>query len=115
MNMNFLYRRVLKPMLFLFSADSVHSFFITIGEFAGRCALLRWKLGFFYKYKGADISKVVDGITYRTPVLLSAGFDTDGQLTQVLSSLSFDNRASERRESASALHTAYPQQELRRV
>ena len=89
MNMNFLYRRVLKPMLFLFSADSVHSFFITIGEFAGRCALLRWKLGFFYKYKGADISKVVDGITYRTPVLLSAGFDTDGQLTQVLSSLSF--------------------------
>lgn len=87
--MNFLYRRVLKPILFLFSADSVHSFFITVGEFAGRCVVAKWFLGLFYTYKGTDISKTVDGITYRTPIILSAGFDPDGQLTQVLSSLSF--------------------------
>jgi dihydroorotate dehydrogenase subfamily 2 len=89
MDMNFLYRRVLKPILFLFSADSVHNLFITIGEFAGRFAFLRWLLGLFYNYRGTDISVTVDGVTYRTPILLSAGFDTNGRLARVLSSLSF--------------------------
>jgi len=87
--MNFLYRSVLKPILFLFNADVVHNLFITIGEIAGRFTFSRWLLGLFYNYRGPDISKTVDGITYRTPILLSAGFDPDGQLTQVLSSLSF--------------------------
>ncbi|MFA5745174.1 MAG: hypothetical protein WC887_03100, partial [Candidatus Paceibacterota bacterium] len=87
--MNTLYCRVLKPILFLFSADAVHALFITIGEFAGRCVIAKWLLRLFYNYRGPDISKVVDGITYRTPILLSAGFDPDGQLTRVLSSLSF--------------------------
>ncbi|MFA6278918.1 MAG: hypothetical protein WCS97_02500 [Candidatus Paceibacterota bacterium] len=87
--MSLLYQRVLKPILFQFSPDVVHDFFITIGETAGRFALSRWFLGLFYNYRGADISKTVDGITYRTPILLSAGFDPDGQLTQILPSLSF--------------------------
>ncbi|MCX6787512.1 MAG: hypothetical protein NTY93_03280 [Candidatus Kaiserbacteria bacterium] len=87
--MNFLYRRILRPILFLFNADAMHELFMAIGEFAGRFAVLRWKLGLFYNYRGTDISKTVDGITYRTPILLSAGFDPNGRLTRVLSSLSF--------------------------
>ena len=99
--MDSLYRRVLKPILFQFNPDTVHTFFITVGEIAGRFALSRWILGLFYNYKSketpysvrshlaTDISKTVDGITYRTPILLAAGFDPDGQLTQILPSLSF--------------------------
>ena len=60
-----------------------------VGEFAGRFALTRKLLSAFYEYKGKDISKVVDGVTYRTPVLLSAGFDNNGRLTRVLRSMSF--------------------------
>ncbi|MDP2651880.1 MAG: hypothetical protein Q8O94_01965 [bacterium] len=95
--MGVLYRRVLKPILFRFSPDTVHEFFIAVGETAGRFAISRWLLGLFYNYSagggpasgGRDISKTVDGIYYRTPILLSAGFDPDGQLTQILPSLSF--------------------------
>jgi len=87
--MDTLYRRVLKPILFNFSPDTVHDVFITVGETAGRFAFSRWLIGLFYNYRGADISKTVDGITYRTPIMLSAGFDPDGQLTQILPALSF--------------------------
>lgn len=87
--MDFLYQNALKPILFKIHPDYVHDWFMVLGEAAGRCALTRKLFAFFYGYHGTDISKVVDGITYRTPVLLSAGFDADGRLTQILSSLSF--------------------------
>jgi len=87
--MDALYRRVMRPVLFRMNADSVHNVFIAAGEFVGRFSVLRWLFGLFYNYKGADISKTVDSITYRTPVLLAAGFDPDGRLTQILPSLSF--------------------------
>jgi dihydroorotate dehydrogenase len=99
--MGIFYRRVLKPILFQFSPDTVHDFFIKVGEAAGRCPVSRWLLGLFYNYKSketplsarshlaTDISKTVDGIKYRTPIMLAAGFDPDGQLTQILPSLSF--------------------------
>jgi dihydroorotate dehydrogenase len=87
--MDFLYQYALKPILFKIHPDHVHDLFMSVGEMAGKCALTRKLFAFFYDYRGADISKIVDGITYRTPVLLSAGFDADGRLTQILSSLSF--------------------------
>ena len=87
--MDILYRCVLKPILFKIDPDKIHDLFITIGELSGRYSILRWLFGFFYDYNGPDISKTVDGIMYRTPVLLSAGFDPDGRLTQILPSFSF--------------------------
>ncbi len=87
--MDTLYRTVLKPVLFLGSPDAVHGAFVAIGEFSGRFSLLRKFFALLYGYRGPDISKTIDGITYRTPVLLSAGFDTDGRLTRILPSLSF--------------------------
>ena len=87
--MDTLYRSVLKPILFRCNPDTVHNFFRVIGEFAGRFAFLRWIVGLFYNYHGTDISKTVDGIKYCTPIILAAGFDPNGNLTQVLSSVSF--------------------------
>lgn len=84
-----LYRRILKPLLFRLSPDFVHAMFITAGVAAGRFAATRKFFKWVYGYRGRDISKTVDGIRYRTPILLSAGFDPDGQLTQILPSLSF--------------------------
>lgn len=84
-----LYTHALKPILFKMSPDTVHDLFLTAGEMAGQCALTRALFSSFYGYRGPDISKTVDGITYRTPVLLSAGFDADGRLTRILPSLGF--------------------------
>lgn len=89
LDMNFLYTHLLKPILFLFHPDRMHDLFIQVGEFCGKYKILRNVLGFFYNYSSTDISTVVDGIRYRTPVILSAGFDANGRLTQILKYLSF--------------------------
>lgn len=87
--MDILYQHALKPILFRLSPDFVHDVFITTGEIAGRFAFSRLLFNLFYGYHGPDISKTVDGITYCTPVLLSAGFDANGRLTRILPSLAF--------------------------
>jgi dihydroorotate dehydrogenase len=87
--MDTLYRRIVKPILFKINADTTHEIFMNIGECVGQFAFLRWLFGLFYNYRGPDISKVVDGITYRTPILLAAGFDPDGRLTRILPELAF--------------------------
>ncbi|VAW31867.1 Dihydroorotate dehydrogenase (quinone) [hydrothermal vent metagenome] len=87
--MNTFYLRILKPLLFNFKPDTVHAIFTAIGEFAGGFSGTRWIFGMIYGYNGPDISKTVDGITYRTPIILSAGFDPDGRLTRILPELGF--------------------------
>jgi dihydroorotate dehydrogenase len=87
--MDYLYRKVLKPILFKIHPETIHDVFVDVGEVAGKFAITRKLFGYLYNYHGADISKTVDGITYRTPVLLSAGFDSNGRLSQILPSLSF--------------------------
>lgn len=87
--MDTLYRCVLKPILFRFTPDTMHTLFMAIGEILGKFSCSRKLLRMFYDYKGPNIAKTIDGVTYRTPILLSAGFDTDGRLTRILPSLGF--------------------------
>ena len=87
--MDFLYQRALKPLMFKCNPEVMHDLFVTVGEAAGKFWVGRKLFSLLYGYHGPNISKTVDGVTYRTPVLLSAGFDANGQLTQILPSLSF--------------------------
>ncbi len=88
-----MYKHVLKPVLFLFNPESVHDLFTWTGEFLGKFGITRWVTSFMYGYRlpkgGKDISKTVDGISYRTPILLSAGFDYNGRLSQILPFIGF--------------------------
>lgn len=86
--MHSLYRAA-KPLIFTLSPDNAHAVFVTLGEASGANPITRGLIGSLYEYRGPDISKTVDGITYRTPLLLSAGFDADGRLTRILKHLSF--------------------------
>lgn len=82
-----MYKYILKPIFFKFNPESIHDFMVWFGEFMGKSSLGRWCVGFMYGYRGKDISKTVDGITYRTPFLLSAGFDYNARLTNILASI----------------------------
>lgn len=79
-----MYKQVLKPIFFQFDPEAVHDFMTSAGEFMGDNALSRPLVDAIYGYHGPDISKTVDGIRYRTPFLLSAGFDYNGRLTRIL-------------------------------
>lgn len=79
-----MYEKLLKPILFRFDPEIVHNFFVFYGNLAGKFSISRWKIALFYNYKGKDISKTVDGIRYRTPFILSAGFDYNARLMNIL-------------------------------
>ena len=79
-----MYKHVLKPILFWFDPESVHDMFTSTGKFLGSFWLGRYMTSWIYGYRGADISTTVDGITFRTPFLLSAGFDYNGHLDRIL-------------------------------
>jgi dihydroorotate dehydrogenase len=89
MMMRFLYQRVLKPLLFKFDPELVHDVFVTGGELLGRFSLTRGLVALPYAYRGPDVSKVVDGIRYHTPIVLAAGFDYNGRLTGILPAVGF--------------------------
>ncbi|HTK33071.1 MAG TPA: quinone-dependent dihydroorotate dehydrogenase [Candidatus Paceibacterota bacterium] len=88
-----MYTHLLKPILFRFDPETVHDFFTSTGEFLGRFGITRSVASLMYGYSpkkgGGSISKTVDCITYKTPVLLSAGFDYNGRLTQILPEIGF--------------------------
>jgi dihydroorotate dehydrogenase len=84
-----LYQKVLKPILFKFDPEKVHNLFVDIGEILGKCWLLKKLVYLFYGYKGRDISKTIDGLTFKTPFILSAGFDYNGRLINILPEISF--------------------------
>lgn len=69
--------------------EFVHDIFVSFGEKAGRFKLGRWWVAKMYKYKGPYKGKIVDGIHYRSPVILAAGFDYNGRLAGVLDCMSF--------------------------
>lgn len=87
--MKFLYQQVLKPILFLIDPELVHNWFVAFGEVLGKYRRSRALLSKFYGYSSNTIAKTVDGITYKTPVVLAAGFDYNGRLVEVLDTLSF--------------------------
>jgi dihydroorotate dehydrogenase len=82
------YQKILKPIIFLPDPETVHNFFVWFGEFLGKFGITRGIVRFFCGFEGRDISKVVDGIKYKTPFLLSAGFDYNGRLVNILPEIS---------------------------
>ncbi|MCM4158656.1 quinone-dependent dihydroorotate dehydrogenase [Antarcticibacterium flavum] len=84
-----LYKKLLKPLLFKFDPEMVHDIFVDLGEFLGKYAAGRSFIARLYKYKGRDITTTVDGISYKYPIILAAGFDYNGRLAGVLDCLSF--------------------------
>lgn len=85
----FLYQRLVRPVLFRFDPEMIHDSFVALGEQVGRRRAGRALLSGMYGYRGPDASVTVDGLRYRTPVVLAAGFDYNGRLLRVLPRMGF--------------------------
>ncbi|MDD3662438.1 MAG: quinone-dependent dihydroorotate dehydrogenase [Candidatus Pacebacteria bacterium] len=84
-----LYRNILKPILFLFKADDVHSLFLRMGRFLGGIKIKKWLINKILSYQGPSLNSQVLGIDFRNPVGLAAGFDYDADLIEILPSVGF--------------------------
>lgn len=83
------YQFILKPIAFLFDPEFVHNHFVRVGKILGSIPFLRLLTARSFSYQSPRLGKTVAGIFFPNPVGLSAGFDYDGNLTQILPSVGF--------------------------
>ncbi len=81
--------RGLRPLIFLMEPENAHYSLKRIGVFLGSNPFTRALTSFFFNYNHKFLKTEVNGIQYRNPVGLSAGFDKDGELTKIYPSLGF--------------------------
>ncbi|MDQ3099007.1 MAG: quinone-dependent dihydroorotate dehydrogenase [bacterium] len=83
------YKNILKPLLFKINPEIVHERMTGFGEFLGRSAIMKMLCDSLLTEKYPILQQNIDGIDFKTPVGLSAGFDYDARLTQILPHIGF--------------------------
>lgn len=84
-----IYKKIIKPILFKFKADDVHTLFLKTGNFLGRFCFTRWLLKKIFNYKNEILEIEIPGILFKNPIGLAAGFDYDADLINILPSVGF--------------------------
>jgi len=84
-----IYRRALKPILFLVDAEKVHDAFTSSGVFLGKYKTMRAITRGLFAYKNPRLEQAVLGIKFANPIGLSAGFDKDAKLTDIMPEVGF--------------------------
>lgn len=85
----FIYQRFLKPLFFLIDPEFVHVSMVGMGELIGRFSFKRKFIAAFLKIQNKRLEQNISGIHFVNPVGLSAGFDYEARLTQILPSIGF--------------------------
>ncbi len=86
---NIIYTFIAKPLLFKVHPDIVHTKMVQIGYFLGNYPLTRKITKQLFHYNNKKITQTIKGMEFKNPVGLSAGFDKDGDLVQIIPSVGF--------------------------
>ena len=85
----FIYRQIIKPILFKFPADDIHNLFLKTGNIFGRENIIKKFFNSVFIYKDEILKQKVLDISFLNPVGLAAGFDYDADLIDILPSIGF--------------------------
>ena len=83
-----LYKSI-KPLIFLMKPEKAHDVFKAVGITLGSNPLTLFLTSLLFGYRNPALKTTVDGVTYLSPVGLSAGFDKDGELTKIYPRMGF--------------------------
>ena len=84
-----MYKYLVKPLLFLLTPDFTHKLIIFCGRVAQAIPLIRWMVRKMWSFQDRALQQEIDGVTYRNPVGLSAGFDKNIQLSSLMKTIGF--------------------------
>jgi dihydroorotate dehydrogenase len=84
-----IYKKIIKPILFLFPADDVHHFFLRVGNFLGKFSFFKWITKKTLYYKNDILKQNIYNISFENPIGIAAGFDYDADLIKILPSVGF--------------------------
>ena len=87
--MKWLYKYLLKPILFRQEPEIVHDFMVRFGAWLGRYAFGRWFTAIFFDYKNPALEQKIFGLNFINPIGLAAGFDKNAELTSILQAVGF--------------------------
>lgn len=83
------YRHIAKPLLFTQNPERVHDATLLAARTTGAIAPLRWMINKMWAYDDQILTQTVDGIVYKNPVGLAAGWDKDARAIPIMSALGF--------------------------
>jgi len=83
------YKKVLKPLYFKRDPETVHDFMVKVGIRLGRHSICRGATSTLFSYSNPVLEQTVLGIHLKNPIGLSAGFDKNAELTDILPSVGF--------------------------
>ena len=87
--LGFIYQTFLKPIFFLIDPEFVHVTMVGMGELMGKFSLKRKAVAGLLKITSNKLEQNISGIHFANPVGLSAGFDYEARLTQILPAIGF--------------------------
>jgi dihydroorotate dehydrogenase len=87
--LKFHYKSLVKPVFFKIPPETVHDRMINLGKKLGNNAITRSLTSNLFNYKNPKLEQKILGIHFKNPIGLSAGFDKDAQLTDILPSVGF--------------------------
>ena len=83
------YKWIVKPILFRFDPEDVHDNIGTIGRFLGKYFMTRKIASILWNYSNPVLEQNILGINFKNPIGLSAGFDKNAELTEIIPSVGF--------------------------
>lgn len=81
---NMIYKNLIRPALFKFNPENVHDFIIKIGNKISKSDLLKQIIKNTYYYENEKLNTDLFNIKFKNPVGLSAGFDKNALLTNLI-------------------------------
>ncbi len=83
------YRHIAKPIFFRCDPEKVHDVINIVGKILGRYTITRKATEILFAYKHPSLQSTILGMKFSNPVGLSAGFDKNGELTDLMPSVGF--------------------------
>ena len=84
-----MYKCFIKPFLFLLSPDTTHKLIIFCGRLAQSLPPARWFVRKMWSFQDKSLQQEIDGVNFRNPIGLSAGFDKNIQLSPLMEDVGF--------------------------
>jgi len=87
--LHFLYKYVLKRILFRLDPEHVHDHIISFGKKLGTYSLTRKATRLVFYFEDRTLFQNILGMQFKNPIGLSAGFDKNAELTDILPHVGF--------------------------
>ena len=84
-----MYKLLIRPILFAFDAEKIHDNLKKLMVVAGKSRVLRKLIRIIFRYEDEILVTQVDGNYFDNPIGLSAGFDKNGEMLNVVGEFGF--------------------------